>query len=119
MKFVLQYQSRTILTLHYPYIVARNFIIIFSYVMVSQVSADSGLDKADFLLESIQLGQSNPDELICESKYKKCPSSIWAKADVFADLMEAPFKLWKWTEKYFFPYQWFFRSCPTDNHTQL
>ena len=68
MKFVLQYQSRTILTLHYPYIVARNFIIIFSYVMVSQVSADSGLDKADFLLESIQLGQSNPDELICESK---------------------------------------------------
>ena len=81
----------------------------FSYTLITRLSDWSGLEKANYLLESVQLGQDDPKAASCESTYYRCPSRIWNKSKIVASFFEAPLMLWKMTESYLFPYHWFQR----------
>jgi hypothetical protein len=88
---------------------------------VGQLSSSAGIDKANYLLDSIQLGRSNPDDKICQVTYNKCPEEIWNKAMLVSSVMELPTTLWKMGEDYFFPYHWFRKmsQCSLNENNNL
>jgi hypothetical protein len=50
--------------------------------------------------------------MVCLANFEKCPQGVWMKSQAVAELIAAPFKLWKWAESYIFPYHWFLKNNP-------